>query len=104
LRTTDAERDLALIARVGRAALLLVPGMGVVYFGFNAGAYFPETVALGALVLAAILLIRVSLARDPFHGFGVPLATGAGALAAFALWTLASAAWSHAPARALIEF
>src|SRR5438093_4829052 len=46
----------------------------------------------------------MAVARDAFHGFGAPLAIAAGALAVLALWTLASAAWSHALARALIEF
>jgi hypothetical protein len=61
-------------------------------------------VGVVALVLALLLVGRITLARAPFAGFGPALALASGALAAFAVWILASAAWSHAPARALSEF
>jgi hypothetical protein len=54
-------------------------------------------------VLALTLVARVTTARRPFSGFSPALAVASGALAGFAAWILASAAWSHAPARALSE-
>lgn len=86
------------------AALLLLPGALIVYLGFNAGGYFPNTSAVVTIVLLAVLALRVCVARDPFQGFSPPLAIAAGALALYALWTLISGAWSNAPGRALIEF
>jgi hypothetical protein len=44
------------------------------------------------------------LARRPFEGWSPALALASGALGLLAVWTLASAIWSEAPARALAEF
>lgn len=93
-----------LLERVGTAALLAIPGGLIVYFGFNAGGFFPGAPAFAALVLAQVLALRTVLAEDPFAGFSRGVALAAGALAAYAGWVLASALWSDATARALIEF
>src|SRR5437588_12675805 len=85
-------------------ALLLLPGALVVYLGLNAGGYFPDTSALVAIALLAVLAVRVCVAKDPFEGFSAPLVVAAGGFALFALWTLLSGTWSNSPARALIEF
>jgi hypothetical protein len=74
-----------------------------VWLGFRAGGFFPGTVGLVALVLALTLVARITTAATPFSGFSPALALASGALAVFAVWILASAAWSHAPARALSE-
>jgi O-antigen ligase len=86
------------------AALVALPGILTVYFGFNAGGFFVGSQALVAVVLLVILALRVTTDDDPFAGISAPLALAAGALAAFAVWTLVSAAWSDAPSRALLEF
>jgi hypothetical protein len=57
-----------------------------------------------ALTLAIVLVARITLARRPFEGWSPALALAFGALAGFAVWSLASALWSDAPARALAEF
>jgi O-antigen ligase len=90
--------------RVGGLALSLLPGALTVYLSFNAGGFFPQTPAFVALMLALILAARLALAPRPLEGISRPLAFAAGALALFAVWTLASGIWSDAPARALIEF
>ena len=46
----------------------------------------------------------IVFAEEPFAGLGSPLALAAGALAAYAVWTLLSATWSDSTARALLEF
>jgi len=51
-----------------------------------------------------VLVGRITLASKPFEGWSSALALGSGALAGLAVWTLASAVWSDAPARALAEF
>jgi O-antigen ligase len=56
------------------------------------------------LTLALALVLRITLARRPFEGWSPALALASCALAGFAVWTLASALWSDAPARALTEF
>ena len=84
--------------------ILLLPGAGVVYFSFNAGGFFPGSVAFAALLLAVLLAVRVAVAESPFEGFGIPLVLAGGALALFVLWTLLSGRWGmHAPGRSLIE-
>jgi hypothetical protein len=56
------------------------------------------------LTLAVVLVGRITLTEKPFEGWSSALALGSGALAGLAVWTLASAVWSDAPARALAEF
>src|SRR5438552_13325044 len=85
-------------------ALMLLPGVLVVFLGFNAGGYFPGTPALVALVLSQVLLLRLVNARNPFAGFAPATVVAIGALALYAALTLASGLWSHAMGRTLIEF
>jgi hypothetical protein len=61
-------------------------------------------VAVTALTFGGALVLRTTLARRPFGGWSLGLAVASGALAGFAVWILASSAWSHAPARAITEF
>lgn len=81
-----------------------LPAALTLFLGFQAGGYFPGAPAIAAVVLVAILVGRVLVLPRPFAGASVPFAIAAGALALYAAWTLGSAAWSHAPGRALIEF
>ncbi len=90
--------------RLAGAALLALPGALTVYLSFNAGGYFADTQGLIALLLAVVLVLRITLADEPFAGFSGPLAVALGALALYAVWTLGSALWSDAPARAMLEF
>jgi len=83
---------------------LLLPAALTLGLAFRAGGFFYGTTALLAVVLAILLVGRVTLARDPFAGWSPALAVAAGALALLATWTLLSAAWSDAPFRALSEF
>lgn len=87
----------------GAAIVLLLGGL-TVFLGFSGGGFFPAATALAALVLCGALVLRITLARDPFSGLsaavGVPLAL----LVAFAVLTLASSGWSDSSARALLEF
>jgi len=92
------------VGRAPAAAFLFLPGALTVYLSFAAGGFFAGPPAVAAVVLAAILVIRTTLVRNPFEGITVPVAVASGALGLYAAWTLASATWSDAPARALIEF
>ena len=89
---------------LGTGALCLLPGALIVYLGFNAGGFFPDTTAIVTIVLLAVLGLRICVARSPFEGFNRSLAIAAAGLALYALWTLVSGRWSDAPARALLEF
>jgi len=82
----------------------LVPAALVLFFAFQAGGFFPGATGVAAGVLALLLALRTTLAARPFAALSVPVAVVAGALAAYAAWTLASASWSDAPGRALLEF
>lgn len=77
--------------------------MLVVFYSFNAGGFFADTPAIVAVATIVLLVARVAVVERPFAGFGRGAATGAGALAALAVWTLLSAAWSDAPGRAVVE-
>jgi hypothetical protein len=94
----------AKVERIALTALMLLPGALIVFTGFNAGGYFPATPAIVAIVLAQILLVRIVQARNPFEGLTLSTLVALGALAAYATLTLLSTLWSHASARALIEF
>ncbi len=59
---------------------------------------------MAALTLTVLLVLRITLAREPFAGWSLALGLASGALACLAVWILVSAAWSHAPARAIVEF
>ena len=84
--------------------LLALPGALTAYFAFNAGGFFPETPALVAIVLILVLVVRITTARGSVRGLQLAAGVAAAALGLYCLWTLLSATWSDAPARALIEF
>lgn len=86
------------------SALMLLPGALVVYTGFNAGGYFPLTPAIGCIVLALTLLVRVMLARRPFEGLAPATILAIAALGLYALMSLLSTLWSHALGRAMTSF
>jgi O-antigen ligase len=71
---------------------------------FNSGGYFAGAPGQVAVVLGLILVIHITVADDPFAGFGPTLIVAATALGLLAVWTLVSAIWSKAPATAMIEF
>ena len=103
--TRDARDTSAIsLSELGLIGLMLLPGALIVFLGFNAGGYFPGTPAVAALVLTQILLVRIVQARHPFEGLAPMTIVAIGALACYALLTLASGIWSHSMSRALIEF
>jgi hypothetical protein len=93
-----------LLGTVGHRALLLLPGALVAYLGLEAGGFFPSSYAFAALLVLLVIVLRTTLADQPFAGLGRGVALAAIPLALLALWTLCSAAWSGAPARALLEY
>src|SRR3954451_12192861 len=90
--------------RVAAAALALLPGILIVFFGFNGGGDFSGSGGFATLLVSQLLVVRVRVADEPFAGFSRPLALVAGAFALFTGWTLASGLWSDAQDRSLIEF
>jgi O-antigen ligase len=103
---TDRPYDSAvnLTSRVATVALLLLPGGLTVYLSFNAGGYFPNTVAFVAVLLAAVLVLRAAFAKAALQGSSKLLGLAAGALALYTVWTLVSAVWSDSLGRSLLEF
>jgi hypothetical protein len=83
---------------------VLLPAALTLVLAFRAGGFFYGTTGMLAVVLALLLVGRVTLGRTPFAGWSPALAAVAGALALLAGWTLMSAMWSDAPFRALSEF
>ena len=94
----------ATVERVALGALLLTPGIFTAYFAISSGGFFPDTVAIAALVLALLVITRTSVATRPFAGLGLRAGVPGAALVLLAGWVLASGRWSDAPGRALIEF
>jgi O-antigen ligase len=74
------------------------------YFAFSEGGFFAGTTAVGALLLAGVLAVRMAVVRHPLVGIGRGLAIAVAGLVALTTWILLSSAWSHAPGRAVVEF
>src|SRR3954452_12663526 len=85
-------------------AVLLLPGLLVLYFSFHAGGFFPRQVAIAALVLAQVLVLYLLLTNNPFERLSWPAVVATAAMALFAGWILLSQLWSDSPARSMIEF
>ena len=92
------------IADPAALAAFAAVAAATIYLSFNAGGFFVFPPALLAVLLLIGLLLHATLAREPFAGLSTAGAAAVGGLALFAVWTLASALWSDAPARAMIEF
>ncbi len=90
--------------RAASVALSLLPGGLIVYFSFEGGGYFAGSVGFATLVVLQLLVVRVLFAERPFAGVGRRHVVVVGLFALYAAWTLASAIWSHALGRALVEF
>jgi O-Antigen ligase len=87
------------------AALVVCgPSIFTVYLAFRSGGFFAGAPAIVAVVLAVALMLRLTLAESPFEGFSPVIVWAAVGLGCYAVWTLLSALWSHAPAQALIAF
>ena len=83
---------------------MLLPGLLVIFLGFEAGGYFAGSTGVAAAATAVLLAVRVLTAAAPWRGLSVTGAItliGAAALAALTLW---SQTWSHAEARAMLSF
>jgi O-antigen ligase len=83
---------------------MLVPGVLVLFLGFDAGGYFAGTAGLAAAGLAVLTAVRLLTARRPLSGLGPTGWTAVGGGAALAVLTLLSAIWSHSFSRALLAF
>src|SRR5438552_1673753 len=59
--------------------------------------------AVGVIVLAQVLLVRIVRSRRPFEGLAPAVLVAIVALGLYAALTLSSALWSHSLGRALIE-
>jgi O-antigen ligase len=99
-----ALRRVAKPSRLATGAIVLLPGALTAYTSFQAGGFFAGTPALLAVVMGVFLVLRITLADEPFAGFGRWLAVAVCALGLYAAWILVSTVWSEAPARAVIDF
>jgi O-antigen ligase len=100
----EAHAPAAPPAQLASIALMLLPGALIVALGFNAGGYFPAAPAAATLLIAQILLVRILRSSDPLEGISRTTLLLTAALGVYGALTLASALWSHALGRALIEF
>ncbi len=89
------------VVRAGVVTLLLaLTG----WLAFSDGGFHTQDTSVAAVAVLVGLLLLITVTAHPFAGLSPWGFVTAGALTLFAIWTLVSATWSEAPARALIEF
>jgi len=81
-----------------------VPGGLTVAFAFASGGFLPRPVALAATALVVLLVLRITAGARVWGALSAGYVAGAAALGLLAGWTLLSATWSDAAARALTEY
>src|SRR5918992_1500077 len=84
--------------------ILSLPGLLTLYLSFNGGGFFAGEPARVAVLLAVLLVLRVTLGERPQEGLSRSLFVAAASLGLFAAWCLTSVFWSSAPGRAIVEF
>jgi hypothetical protein len=84
-------------------ALAAAVCVGAIALAFASGGYFAGATGAAEAAAAAALAVWGLVAPRPLAAWTAPLGIAVIALGAFALWTLLSSHWSHAPARAAIE-
>lgn len=112
LSSAETSGDAAAAPSASRSPLGIVlagiavcgPAAVTAYLAFRSGGFFAGAPAIVAVALGIALTLRLLLAENPFEGFGPALVVATVALGCFAVWTLISSIWSHAPAQAMIEF
>jgi hypothetical protein len=84
--------------------LALLPAPLVVFLGFQSGGFLPGAIGLACVLLAIVLTVRITIGERPWGAVSAGFVAGAAALGLLAAWTLVSATWSDAPARAIVEY
>lgn len=106
LRRGDGEPPASVRDR-SRAVSYLTPALLLgltTLLALFSGGFSPEITAAAALVVLATLVLRTAGVPEPFLHLGPAAATAISALFGFAAWSLASARWSEATSRAVLEY
>ena len=92
----------------------LLPALLIVVLSFSTGGFLPPEwaasrrapgfTALVAAVLILGLALRLFVVERPFANWNRLYLAGAGSLGLLAVWVLLSGNWSHAPARAILDY
>ncbi|HTE58942.1 MAG TPA: hypothetical protein VK631_01245 [Solirubrobacteraceae bacterium] len=91
-------------AGAGVGLVLVLPAIGLAVMSFVSGGFFPDATALATVLVLLVLLVRVTVAREPFAGVSAGVCAAGVVLIGFAMWTLLSARWSGSLSRALLEY
>ncbi|HYP49203.1 MAG TPA: hypothetical protein VEQ61_11245, partial [Thermoleophilaceae bacterium] len=89
---------------MARAVILTLPAIGTIAFSLQSGGFFAGTPAVAAVVVGVLLVLRITLAEEPFAAVSRGLCVAVAALGLYTGLVLASGSWSDSPARAMIEF
>ncbi len=90
------------MSQTALSVLLWVPALLILFFSFDSGGFFPDSVAFGALVVAILLVARLGLAERPLAAIGPGTLVPLVGIFGLAGWALLSQYWSHAAGRATI--
>ena len=91
-------------AALGHGLLVLTPAALALWLSFQSGGFFAGETAVAALLALGAVLLWAMVAERPLAGLSAAGLVAVASLALLAAWTLTSALWSGAPARAQIEF
>ncbi len=92
------------LQRLPLGAALIGPPAALGALAFDAGGYYPGSTAIATVAAFALLALWVVLARRPLASLTPGAAVVVALLGAYAGWVLLSDGWSHANARAMVEF
>jgi O-antigen ligase len=86
-----------------QAVHVLLPAGLTAFLAFQAGGYFAGATGAATVAMGVIVVVALLVDRSPFGATGIAAVVALVSLLAFGGWQLASSGWSHAATRAIID-